>query len=248
MRYVPRAMRGFIDLHSHWVAAIDDGARDVAGSLALLQGLRGVGFDTVIATPHMRPGMFDNTADDLRRAYAATVTALASAPSLPALDLSSEHFFDDVVFQRFLEGAVLPYPGGRAALIEFPSHALPLRVADRFFDLRCRGVRPVIAHPERYEPVWKDPGVLDPLLDGGAVLLLDVAALAGKYGRAPRRAAEGLLEAGYYHAACSDAHGVKDVADVALGIERLFAQAGREEATFLLSEGPREILEGRVET
>jgi protein-tyrosine phosphatase len=239
-------MRGFIDLHSHWVAGIDDGARDVEASLALLRGLREVGFDTVVATPHMRPGMFDNTAEGLRAAYERTTAALTAASDLPERHLSSEHFFDDIVFQRFLEGAVLLYPGGHAALVEFPNHAFPTRVAHRFFDLMRRGVRPVIAHPERYEPVWRDASVLDPLLDGGAVLLLDVAALAGKYGRAPRRAAEQLVEAGYYQAACSDAHGVKDVKDVAEGIKRLFDQAGDEEASFLLAEGPREILEGRV--
>jgi protein-tyrosine phosphatase len=244
-------MRGFVDLHSHWVAAIDDGVRDVEGSLALLRGLHEVGFDTVVATPHMRPGMFDNTAQALRAAYARTMAGLSTASGLPERHLSSEHFFDDVVFQRFLDpagNAVLPYPGGHAALVEFPSRVFPTHVAHRFFDLMCRHLRPVLAHPERYEPVWADPTVLDPLIDGGAVLLLDVAALAGKYGRAPKKAAENLVEAGYYQAACSDAHGVKDVKDVAEGIKRLFELAGREEASFLLVDGPKEILEGRVES
>jgi protein-tyrosine phosphatase len=241
-------MRGFIDLHCHWVAGIDDGVPDVEGSLALLRGLGEIGFDTVVATPHMRPGMFDNTAADLRLAYDRTMAGLASASGLPERHLSSEHFFDDIVFSRFLEGAALPYPGGRAALVEFPQRLFPTRVAHRFFDLMRRRIRPVIAHPERYEPVWADPAVLDPLLDGGAVLLLDVAALAGKYGRAPRRAAERLVEDGYYQAACSDAHGARDVKDVAEGIKRLIDQAGSEEAEFLLVEGPRQILEGRVQT
>jgi protein-tyrosine phosphatase len=239
-------MRGFIDLHCHWVADIDDGVPDVEGSVALLRGLHDIGFDQVVATPHMRPGMFDNTAADLRGAYERTQAAIAAAPGLPARDLSSEHFFDDIVFGRLLEGAALPYPGGRGVLVEFPTRLFPTHVAHRFFDLMRRRLRPVIAHPERYEPVWSDIAVLDPLLDGGAVLLLDVAALAGKYGRAPRKAAERLVEAGYYQAACSDAHGVKDVKEVAEGIKRLFDQAGAEEATFLLEEGPREILEGRV--
>src|SRR5689334_10912937 len=105
-------MRGFIDLHSHWVAGIDDGARTFADSRALLAALRSAGFDTVVATPHMRPGMFDNTRDSLRAAYDATCAALAGAPDLPAVALSSEHFFDDIVFQRLVEGSALPYPGG----------------------------------------------------------------------------------------------------------------------------------------
>ncbi|MCC6559250.1 MAG: protein tyrosine phosphatase [Polyangiaceae bacterium] len=241
-------MRGFVDLHCHWVAGVDDGARTPADSLALLTALRAAGFDEVVATPHMRPGMFDNTAGDLRAAYEATRAALEGAPGLPELALSSEHFFDDIVYQRLLDGSALPYPGGRAALVEFPTRGFPARLAHRFFDLRRRKIRPVIAHPERYDPVFRDIGVLDPLLDGGAVLLLDVAALAGKYGRAPRRAAEELLDEGYYQAACSDAHAAKDVADVRQGIALLFERMGDEEATFLLSEGPRQILEGRVET
>jgi protein-tyrosine phosphatase len=239
-------MRGFIDLHSHWVAGIDDGVRDVEGSLALLRGLAEIGFDKVVATPHMRPGMFDNTAVDLRHAYDRTMAALASARGLPERGLACEHFFDDVVYNRFLVGEAIPYPGGHAALVEFPSSAFPTRVGHRFFDLRRRGVRPVIAHPERYDPVWADASVLDPLLDGGAVLLLDLASLAGKYGRASRKAAEELLAAGYYQAACSDAHGVKDVRDVKEGIAMLFDQIGPEEATFLLVDGPREILDGRI--
>ena len=242
-------MRGFIDLHSHWVAGVDDGVKTTDESVALLRALHQAGFDRVVATPHMRPGMFDNTRRGLEQAYAQTCLALESVPGLPkALDLSSEHFFDDVIFARLLEGDGLPYPGGHAALVEFGPRAFPAMVAHRFFDLMRRKVRPVLAHPERYEPVWKDIHSLDEIIDGGAVLLLDVAALAGKYGRAPRRAAEALLEEGYYYAACSDAHKASDVVDVVRGIAELEELAGADETRFLLIEGPSQILDGRVET
>ena len=112
--------------------------------------------------------------------------------------------------------------------------------------LDTSSLRPVLAHPERYEPVWADIEALDPLLDVGAVMLLDVAALAGKYGRTARKTAEALLDAGYYQAACSDAHKPSDVADVAKGIRELQKRVGEEETKFLLTEGPRQILEGRV--
>lgn len=240
-------MAGFIDLHSHWVVGIDDGVRTTDESIALLQALSKAGFERVIATPHMRPGMFDNTKAELEAAYQRTRTAIEGTAGLPPmLDLASEHFFDDIVFSRLIEGDSLPYPGGKAVLVEFGPRAFPAMVTHRFFDLLRRGIRPVVAHPERYEPVWKDPHCLDAIVDGGAVLLLDLAALAGKYGRAPRKAAETLLEEGYYYAACSDAHRASDVVEVIKGIAELEELAGREEVEFLLIEGPTHILEGRV--
>jgi protein-tyrosine phosphatase len=96
--------------------------------------------------------------------------------------------------------------------------------------------------------VWKDLGVLDPLVDGGAVLLLDVASLVGKYGRATQRSALELVEAGYYEAACSDAHRLEDVDAVAKGIERLEELQGREEVEYLLRDGPLAILRGTIES
>jgi protein-tyrosine phosphatase len=241
-------VRGFIDLHSHWVAGIDDGVRTAVEGRELLVALRAAGFDHVVATPHMRPGMFDNTRDDLVAAFEHTVAAVGAGADLPAVSLASEHFFDDVVFQRFLAGDVLPYPGGRAALVELGRGAFPARLQHRLHDLMRRGVRPVLAHPERYDPVIANIEVLDPLLDVGVVLLLDVAALSGKYGRSAKKTAIALLESGYYYAACSDAHKPRDVEDVRRGIDDLARRAGDDEARFLLAEGPAQILSGQVET
>jgi protein-tyrosine phosphatase len=237
---------GYIDLHSHYVVGIDDGVKSIAESRELLVALRSVGFSRVVATPHMRPGMFDNDRPGLERAYARTLQGIGDPEGLPELGLASEHYFDDVVFERMLGGDGLPYPGGRAALLELPPRAFPARLPQRLLDLKRRGVVPVIAHPERYEPVWKDAEVLEALLDVGAVLQLDVAALDGKYGRAARKAAELLLDEGFYGLASSDAHKPSDVEAVARGIERLHERAGGEEARYLLVEGPLDLLEGRL--
>lgn len=238
-------MSGFVDLHCHWVADIDDGARTAEESLAMLQGLRAAGFDTVVATPHMRPGMFDNDRPGLERAFAAMQPFLSAARDpLPMVHLASEHFFDDVVFGRLVRGEGLAYPGGKSALVELGQGAFPLRLQHRFFDLQRAGIVPVLAHPERYDPVWRDDACLEPLLDAGAYLLLDVCALVGKYGRAPQRAAEALLEGEAYEAACTDAHKPGDVDHVVRAIERLGELVGDAEAKRLLGEGPRRILRG----
>ena len=237
-------MSGFIDLHCHYVPGIDDGANSQADGLAMLRGLSSLGFARVLATPHTRPGMFDNTAATIRAAFAQFESALPSGEALPELSVSSEHYFDEVVFQRLLTGAGLPYPGGKAVLLEFYQIDFPPQVQHRLFDLRTRGLLTVIAHPERYQCLWRAPELLEKLVDSGSAALLDVAALVGKYGRKTQECAEALLELGLYHAACSDAHRPQDVAEVARGIERLRELYGPEEVTFMFREGPEQLLQG----
>lgn len=237
-------MAGFIDLHCHWVAGVDDGAATPVVSRAMLEGLAKLGFERVIGTPHMRPALFDNQASDLRAAFDSTRAALEGCPDLPELGLSCEHFFDEVVFRRLRSGEGLPYPGEAAVLLEFYESSFPPSVDRLLSELRRAGLTPVIAHPERYHAIWERPEILDRLLDLGAVALLDVAALVGKYGVRPRRSAELLLERGAYHAACSDAHRPEDTADVGRAMALVRERYGEPELTALFREGPLEILAG----
>jgi len=210
----------------------------------MLAALRRAGFETVIATPHMRPGMFDNQRQDLLDAFERMKPALGAA-ELPRVDVSSEHYFDDLVYQRLLDGEAIPYPGGHAALVEFYPVDFPRGAEQRLFELKCRGLLPVIAHPERYRFLWKSTELLERLVDAGAATLLDVAAVVGKYGRETQRAAETLLEQGLYHAACTDAHRPADVHDAVRGMERIRTLYGDDELDALLRVGPTEILAGR---
>jgi protein-tyrosine phosphatase len=247
------ASRGFVDLHSHWIATIDDGARTPADGVLLLERLHAAGFAKVVATPHMRPGMFENDRGALERAYAAMMphldAARAAGVALPEIGLSSEHFFDDIVFQRLARGEGLPYSIANAdnhrgyALIEFPPDAFPTRVQARLFDLRrMQKLTSVIAHPERYQPVWKDAACLEPLVDAGAFLQMDLCSLVGKYGSRAKRAAEDLLENDAYEIACSDAHKPDDVDDVVRSIQRLESLVGKDELNRLLADAPRALI------
>jgi protein-tyrosine phosphatase len=240
-------MTGYIDLHCHWVAEIDDGAPTIAEGIEMLRVLRSIGFETAIGTPHLRPGLFDTKRADLQAAFTRMLPEIESRADLPKVALAAEHYFEDTVFFELLQGQGLPYPGDRAALLEFPADGIPARIADRLFDLRRKGIRPVIAHPERCAPVWKRPETMEELVDRGTVLLMDVAALAGKYGRTVRRCAETLLEAGLYYAVCSDAHRVTDLSAVAEGLARLRKTVGDSEADFLLIDGPGGVLAGKVD-
>jgi protein-tyrosine phosphatase len=240
-------MTGFVDLHCHFLPGIDDGARTREEGVALLRALKGCGFDSVVATPHMRPRMFDNTKELLVTAFDEFERSVRDSPDLPHISLSSEHYFDEIVWKRLIDGDGLPYPGGKAVLLEFYDMDFMPAIAARLFDLRRRKLVPVIAHPERYRCFWESHERLSELVDSGAVALLDVAALIGKYGREPQRCARRLLDEDLYHAACSDAHRPGDVEEVEDGIAYLAKRYGDEEVERLLGSGPREILEGRVE-
>ncbi len=85
-------MAAFVDLHCHWVAGIDDGARTQEEGLAILAGLGELGFEHVVATLIMRPGMFDNDWTRLEEAYQRMLPALDRAPALPRV-LAGERAF-----------------------------------------------------------------------------------------------------------------------------------------------------------
>lgn len=238
---------GYVDLHCHYLPGIDDGVRTLDEGLRVLAGLRQIGYARVIATPHIRTAMFDNRRPGLERAYRELVELSADVPGLPETGLGAEHYCDDVFWELFMSGQALPYPGENAALVEFHYEMWPLRVEEKLFEMQVRGVRPVIAHPERYAALFRRTDPLDPLLDVGAVALLDLMSLVGRYGRRPRDAAERMLDEGVYYAACTDTHRPSDVELVAEAIERLHDLVGDEEAEELLAENPRRILSGDVE-
>jgi protein-tyrosine phosphatase len=234
-----------LDLHCHYLPGIDDGAPSVSDGLTMLEGLRALGFSHVIATPHMRPGMFDNEKGALEQAFHGFVPHTAGR-SVPELSLSCEHYFDERVYTRLLNGEALPYPGGRAALLEFYEIDFPPYIEQRLFDLRRRRLLPVIAHPERYRKFWEAPEALERLVDQGVAALLDCMALVGKYGRRPQRAAEELLERELYQAACTDLHRPADLAVVEKSFGVIEKRYGKDELKFLFDEGPQALLTGAL--
>lgn len=236
-------MSGFVDLHLHYVPGVDDGVRTLDETRRMLEGLRAIGYAKCVATPHMRSGMFDNRKAGLESGFRGVVTELEGA-AVPELGLASEHFFDDVFWSLFERREVLPYPGENAILVELHPERWPRGLTERFFQMQVRGLRPMIAHPERYAPLASETEPLDALLDAGAMTQLDLMSLVGRYGDRPRRVAERMLEEGAYDIACSDAHRPEDVDHVARAIERLRALVGADETLALLSTNPRGVLDG----
>lgn len=235
-------MGNFIDLHCHWLSGLDDGAPSPAVGQRMLDGLAELGFGRVVATPHMRPGMFDTTRQQIHQAFEEQRPGTTKLQ----LDVSAEHYFDDVVLERLRNGEAVPYPGNRAALLEFYAMDLPPQLDRVLAQLKRQGITPVIAHPERYQTLWKSPRRLEQMVDAGAMTLLDAGALVGKYGKTPERVAKHLLEEGLYHAACSDAHRTEDLDSLRQAMTWITQEYGASELEALFVTGPTQILEGAV--
>jgi protein-tyrosine phosphatase len=243
---------GFIDLHCHWLHAVDDGARTQDEGNEMLCRLHGLGFSHVVATPHLRPGLFDGTPNSHREAF-HSAKANHAHTGLPEVSLASEHFFDPLVIDWILAGEGLPYgsevesgaaQARRAVLVEFRDLGPWPAIEELLFRLERANYLPVIAHPERYPAVWEEPEVVNRLLDRGAVLLLDVAAVVGKYGRRSQETAIELLDLEAYDAACTDSHRPDDVTLAGSALDWIARRYGPEEVEFLLAETPARLLRG----
>lgn len=236
----------YVDLHCHYLPGVDDGVRSVEEGLALCRGLARLGYRKVVATPHIRTAMFDNDRAGLTRAHAAFRQAVAGAEGVPELGLAAEHFYDDVVWGLFARGEALPYPGGHAVLFELSPERVPLGLPERCFELRVRGVRIVIAHPERYPSLFRSSDPLGKTLEVGALAQLDLMSLVGQYGRAPQRTAERMLREDVYTLACSDCHRPEHVEVVERALARLVELTNETRAHELLATKPADVLEGRI--
>ena len=233
----------FVDLHSHILPGLDDGAGDAAASLSMLRGLAALGFDTVCATPHQKDGQFMPSAEAIRTAHQATMAAAREAGLAVRIPLAAENMWDGVFFERLGLNQVPSYDEGPSFLVEFRVHELPLGLIDRVFRLRVEGKLPVIAHPERYEPLWKTPEVAERLATQCA-MVVDLGAVAGYHGRRQARMARSMLKNGTAHAVASDAHSPADVGVAAEGMAWIRKKLGESALHRLLDEAPRQILAG----
>jgi protein-tyrosine phosphatase len=238
-------MEGFVDLHSHLLPGVDDGATDVRQAATMAGGLRALGYTCLVTTPHARPGLFDPDDAEVEAALRLLREALGAAG--PRILAAGEHFLDDVIWNRIAEGRARPYPNGRAILVEIPSVGpAPARLAEQLFRLHVGGLRPVMAHPERCAAFTSDPSLVERLARSGVAMALDLTSLVGDGGRSARRAAEKLLSLDLYDAACTDMHSPDELPRVEKSIRLLRKLVGDDGLDRLLHAGPARIaLEGR---
>ncbi len=234
---------GFIDLHSHILPGLDDGSPDMETSMTMIDGLATLGFSTICATPHQKAGQYLPTLEAIGQAHRDVQQEVASRGWPVTIGLAAENMWDSTFHERLTKGEIPSYNDGNAFLMEFVPNQLPTGLFEQIFTLRCQGKLPVVAHPERYAPLWNAPDLVEKLA-ADCAMVVDLGALAGDHGRKQAKYARQMVLRGIAHAAASDAHTIDDIKSAQNGIRWIEKKAGSDALTRLLSTNPAKILEG----
>jgi len=236
-----------IDFHNHLMPAVDDGAPSPDDTRSAVRALQAAGVAGAVATPHF--------------AASLTMDASAFAARMADLDrgwvtLESVAQEEDFQVWRGAEVALdVPAPalgdarlrlaGTRFVLVEFAYMTVPPNSAAVLGDIRAAGWIPILAHPERYGRLLRQPGLAAGWREAGAYLQVNGASLLGRYGDEPRQVAFDLLAAGRADYLCSDYHarGLPRTAEYRAAVEQ---SGGSDQATLLLELNPARMLQDEL--
>ncbi len=230
-----------IDLHCHILPGIDDGPEELAGSLEMARRHVAAGVETVVATPHVSWD-HSNTAEQIAQRTAELQRALR-AEGIPLTVLPGA----EVALTRAIELPpeelrALTLGGGPWLLLEAPI-ALDAPGTDGLVGIvQSRGVRVLLAHPERCASFLADRDLLERLVGAGCTAQVTAGALVGAFGRTVQAAARRYVEQGLVHVVASDAH---DADRRPPGLAGPLAEAGFGElAPWLTADVPRALVSG----
>lgn len=184
-----------LDLHTHVLPGIDDGAVDIEAGVALCRRLREVGIDHVVATPHWCSPRFAGVIDDrIARAWAELTTRVAAEVPGLRLHLGAEHHLSGLQPDEAFISSLRPLGGGKHVLIELPDDHLPRTAWRTLFAIQRAGFKPVIAHPERCKGLGAGDDALAAYVEAGGLLQLTLGHLIGAHGLIMRWKSRRLLK------------------------------------------------------
>ncbi len=193
------------DMHSHFIPGIDDGAKTMEDSLALIGAMAGMGYKTIITTPHIMVDYYPNTAaiilDGLQKVHDAV-----KASGLDVTVRAAAEYYIDESFIKLLDTEPLLTIYQKEVLVEFSMLYEPPMLAEAIFKLQGAGYKPIIAHPERYLFFHNDLKRFREFRDRGCLLQLNMLSVTGYYGKNIKMVADELLSKGMYDYCGSDMH------------------------------------------
>ena len=138
------------DMHSHLLPGIDDGAKDLENSIQLIRGMKDLGYQKLITTPHIIWDMYRNTPQIINQKLALIRDAVEQEGIDIEIHAAAEYFLDEHVEELLRKKEPLLTISGNKVLTEFSMAFPSMNIKDILFEMEMQGYQPIIAHPERY--------------------------------------------------------------------------------------------------
>lgn len=199
-----------IDLHSHLIPGIDDGAQTMEESMVLLKGMSVLGYEKVITTPHIMLDAYRNTPQIIQEGLHALQQAASEENIDIKIEAAAEYYLDDGFYDLLEKGDMMTIKG-EYLLFETSYTSKPLALEEMIFEIGAAGYRPLMAHPERYRYI-KDPRKeYGRLKDLGVMFQVNLNSFSGHYGKSAKTLAHFLSKEGMINFLGSDVHHKKQV-------------------------------------
>lgn len=182
-----------VDMHSHFIPGIDDGAQTIDDSLNMLRAMRDFGYRKVITTPHIMSDYYQNTPEIILSGLETVREAVKREGIEIEVFAAAEYYLDFDLESKIEKGGLLTF-GNNYLLFEVSYMNPPDIMNQVIFKMVTNGYRPILAHPERY-PFWYDDfEKYEEFKDKGVLLQLNINSLTGYYGPGAKKIAQQLIE------------------------------------------------------
>jgi len=235
-----------IDIHSHILPGVDDGARTLDEALDMLRMAVDSGVTIQVLTPHIHFGRFENQKADLQQRFEVFQEQVDSANIKIGLQLGSEVRIGSEIMQLVAQDAIPTlgtYNGKKTFLLEFPRIEVPVGYENLVKWLINKNYLPIIVHPERNQTFVRLPQKLQVLTDMGCPLQITASSLTGLFGEEAQQNAEKLLQEGRVSAIASDCHNLKGrLPNLHQGVHAAALLIGHEPAESLVNAVPGQLI------
>lgn len=232
-----------IDVHSHILPNVDDGARDIAETFKILNEACNAGFSDIFATSHYIDGEYEFSKRDRKFIIEALNQKIEEEGLNIKLHIGAEGYISSD-FPKLIEADEVPtLCNSRYVLFELPLRAKVMYTSEVINRLLNMKLIPIIAHPERYEQVQDDSNIAIEWVEDGALLQCNYASIIGRYGSRAKETLHKLLEADAVHFLGTDNHRADSIYTRMSDIKREFRKKIGKDKFYELSElNPRCIM------
>lgn len=236
-----------IDIHSHILPGIDDGASNWEQSLTMARVAVEDGITEMVCTPHWVLGKYENTRPVILEALAEFKNRLAEQNIPLTVFPGAELRLDISLPQRIKDGELLTInDGGSYALIELPEEALPKNLEEFFWQLQLKNIKPIIGHVERNSALHQDPERLYRWVETGILTQITAASVLEEFTIDIRNFAIQLLERRMVHMVVTDSHGLRARTPKLSDAYKVIGDImGQEIAHDMTHEIPKRIIQGK---